>query len=331
MADVSNFTLFDQTLQVKDRVAREQISKNNIFSNVIFIGDSFTLGVGATDRESDNYPQKFSEIVSMGRWKRFNGSGFANTGSGLQRYDQVLNNEVWNYAKDFANDVSLVVVEGGWNDTYFGGIDYTSIQPYVTSFFMELKRKFPNAKIVYFFNPVSTFEGFNTPVYYGIVEAVAKQGVIFSSCSWGWIFTRTEYVTGDNLHPNSAGYKAIAIKLYNMLFGSDSTASATGGFWGEQNIGLYWEFSNGMFHLWAEKTGMSGNNILTADNCPIFMKPYKEKTNSFAIGLISGYDVKPGYLAQAADGALNLNGDGDGSSMYVSITYSPLQTLGKRY
>lgn len=307
------------------------LEKKYMFDNVIFIGDSFTLGQGATDIERDNYPKRLSEMVKINKWKRFNGSGFMNPGNGSQKYLRILNNEVWEYAKEFANDVTLVVVEGGWNDTYYAEATYTSIQPAVLEFFTEVKTKFPNAKIAYFFNPVSTFEDFNTPVYFGIYEAVSKLGVIKSDFSWGWIFTRTDYVTSDKLHPTTDGYNAIAVRVLNMLTGCDNTVTSMGGFFGEQSIPIYWEFANGIMHLFIEKTGLSGGNIIVADKCPIFMKPYKEKNNSFAIALINGFDVIPGYLVIAQTGAFTISGNTSGTNAYISISFSPLSTFGKRF
>lgn len=193
--------------------------------NCVWIGDSFTTGVGANPTSS-RVSSVFCAKLGM---KEFNygvgSTGWIFEGSSGQNspyITQVRNAHDGMSAADIEN-TAMVVIPGTSTDVsrgYAGSVIASAAVNCAT----EAIKLFPNA-IVYVIpmiwdKALFTFTAYDTVVE--ICEAINKSAlpVKLEEKSYTWLLGHPGYYSGDNVHPNNTGYAVWAQKMISSLLGS---------------------------------------------------------------------------------------------------------------
>ena len=174
---------------------------------VAFYGDSYTLGTGASDPSL-----RWSSIICAERgWQEFNpsvnGLGFVN--------NRATDGEGDLPALVIANDPSIVFITMGLNDNFSYDRAANQIRLRITEDFTRLATALPDARFI-------VVEPFwytdrrpeSVEVIIGWVrDAAAAIGADYISGASHWIEGHPEWMASDGLHPNDAGYAAMATRM----------------------------------------------------------------------------------------------------------------------
>ena len=174
---------------------------------VAFYGDSYTLGTGASDPSL-----RWSSIICAERgWQEFNpsvnGLGFVN--------NRATDGEGDLPALVIANDPSIVFITMGLNDNFSYDRAANQIRLRITEDFTRLATALPDARFI-------VVEPFwytdrrpeSVEVIIGWVrDAAAAIGADYISGASHWIEGHPEWMASDGLHPNDAGYAAMAGRM----------------------------------------------------------------------------------------------------------------------
>ena len=174
---------------------------------VAFYGDSYTLGTGASDPSL-----RWSSIICAERgWQEFNpsvnGLGFVN--------NRATDGEGALPALVIANDPSIVFITMGLNDNFSYDRAANQIRLRITEDFTRLATALPDARFI-------VVEPFwytdrrpeSVEVIIGWVrDAAAAIGADYIPGASHWIEGHPEWMASDGLHPNDAGYAAMATRM----------------------------------------------------------------------------------------------------------------------
>ncbi|HOY80913.1 MAG TPA: SGNH/GDSL hydrolase family protein [Rhodoglobus sp.] len=174
---------------------------------VAFYGDSYTLGTGASDPSL-----RWSSIICAERgWQEFNpsvnGLGFVN--------NRATDGEGDLPALVIANDPSIVFITMGLNDNFSYDRAANQIRLRITEDFTRLATALPDARFI-------VVEPFwytdrrpeSVEVIIGWVrDAAAAIGADYIPGASHWIEGHPEWMASDGLHPNDAGYAAMAARM----------------------------------------------------------------------------------------------------------------------
>lgn len=174
---------------------------------VAFYGDSYTLGTGASDPSL-----RWSSIICAERgWQEFNpsvnGLGFVN--------NRATDGEGDLPALVIANDPSIVFITMGLNDNFSYDRAANQIRLRITEDFTRLATALPDARFI-------VVEPFwytdrrpeSVEVIIGWVrDAAAAIGADYIPGASHWIEGHPEWMASDGLHPNDAGYAAMATRM----------------------------------------------------------------------------------------------------------------------
>ena len=173
---------------------------------VAFYGDSYTLGTGASDPA-----KRWSSIICRERgWNEVNpstnGLGFVNNRS-LQSVDEL--------DTVIAAHPNIVIVTMGLNDNFSMPEHAADIQSAIRADFSRLAKELPNARIVVVEPFWYTDE---RPTSLGEIIGWVKAGAARIDADYlpgasHWIEGHPEWMASDGLHPNDAGYAAMAEKM----------------------------------------------------------------------------------------------------------------------
>ena len=176
-------------------------------TRVAFYGDSYTLGTGASDPSL-----RWSSIICAERgWQEFNpsvnGLGFVN--------NRATDGEGDLPALVIANDPSIVFITMGLNDNFSYDRAANQIRLRITEDFTRLATALPDARFI-------VVEPFwytdrrpeSVEVIIGWVrDAAAAIGADYIPGASHWIEGHPEWMASDGLHPNDAGYAAMAGRM----------------------------------------------------------------------------------------------------------------------
>jgi len=174
---------------------------------VAFYGDSYTLGTGASDPSL-----RWSSIICAERgWQEFNpsvnGLGFVN--------NRATDGEGDLPALVIANDPGIVFITMGLNDNFSYDRAANQIRLRITEDFTRLATALPDARFI-------VVEPFwytdrrpeSVEVIIGWVrDAAAAIGADYIPGASHWIEGHPEWMASDGLHPNDAGYAAMATRM----------------------------------------------------------------------------------------------------------------------
>ncbi|MGI8761858.1 MAG: SGNH/GDSL hydrolase family protein [Jatrophihabitantaceae bacterium] len=167
---------------------------------VVFLGDDYTLGVGATSKA-----KRFSTLIGISLHVRAktvasSGAGYAKSGTDGKSYGDLVTEVV-------AGTPSMVVVSGGRNDT---SDDPATLAAQATTLFATLHAKLPKAKLV----AVAPFWGNSPPP--AALSSVATSVQSAVQAVGGTYLAIPDPLLGhagfmsDSADPNDDGYAAIA-------------------------------------------------------------------------------------------------------------------------
>jgi lysophospholipase L1-like esterase len=169
----------------------------------VFLGDSYTVGVGASDPSL-----RWSSLVAAAAgWEEVNlgqvGTGYLTNGkSAFPNFAEMIPTAV-------GADPDIVVVAGGQNDIAVGLPDETVA---IGTFYRELRDALPDARLI--------AVGPSYPVPFGDAEVV-NTAVRDAAAAVGADYVDLlnpavllpEYVVPDSVHVNDAGHAAIAARV----------------------------------------------------------------------------------------------------------------------
>ena len=247
--------LYYGTLKVREATGnmREIMVKNNgtpnlarkhgfNTKNVVIIGDSFA-GTWYSGYTSYAYILKDLLNIETLHVYSIGGAGYVAKGN-LAPHENVTYQEYLDAAfntemSTYANDVTLVIVQGGGNDyKQEYGRERTAIKNLIT----DIKSKFTNADIY----GVSGFWLHNmySDTKNAIINGYNEAGVPLFNHSFYTFINHAEYFASDKLHPNALGMKIMANAIANdILYGIPYDCNQ-GGFIPASGGGFVWQITS---------------------------------------------------------------------------------------
>ena len=210
--------------------------------NVVIIGDSFA---GTWYSGYTSYAYLLKDLLNIETLHVYSigGAGYVGKGN-LAPYENVTYQEYIDSAFDtemstYANDVTLVIVQGGGNDyKQEYGAERTAVKNLIT----DIKSKFPNADVY----GVSGFWLHNmfSDTKNGIINGYNESGVPLFNHSFYTFINHTEYFAADKLHPNELGMTIMANAIANdILYGIPYDCNQ-GGFIPANGGGFVWQITS---------------------------------------------------------------------------------------
>ena len=209
------------------------MNKQNILSlykgkNCVWVGDSFTTGVGAnpiTKRVST----VFCNAMGMTEFNYGVGASGWNWGTAANKpYITQVQNAYDAMTPEQRENTAMVVLPGTSTDVSHGSSS-KQIGAAATLCAKKASDLFPNA-IIYVIPMIWDKALFTYTAYDATVEIcdqinkAAIPRVKMDEDSYTWLLGRYEFYTSDNVHPNNTGYAVWAAKMISSLLGSANTA-----------------------------------------------------------------------------------------------------------
>ncbi len=197
--------------------AQTQSSGLPAHPTTVFIGDSYTAGVGASSPA-----HRWTTLVSKAEgWKEVDlgrgGTGYV-TAAGLAACGQTYCPDYQGMVGDAVTaDPDIVVVAGGQNDFTAWGQDPAKVRAGIASLYKDLRRELPTA-VIYAVGP-STTGGIGGPVVGmdAAVRAAAKAQDAHYVSLISPDVVRQSMVTADGGHVDDAGHTAIADRVLAVV------------------------------------------------------------------------------------------------------------------
>jgi lysophospholipase L1-like esterase len=172
---------------------------------VAFYGDSYTLGTGATDPRN-----RWSTLICLERgWREYNpsvnGLGFVNNRSRTADVPQII----------VAQHPDIVFVTMGLNDNFAYERAGEEIRHQIDVDFAYLSSELPDARFIVVEPFWYTDE---RPESVEVIIGWVRDAAESSGADWvpdasHWIEGHPEWMAGDRLHPNDAGYAEMARRM----------------------------------------------------------------------------------------------------------------------
>ena len=180
-------------------------------TRVAFYGDSYTLGTGATSPE-----KRWSTIVSEQRnWNEFNpsvnGLGFVTNRSGSGDGDLV--------SLIIDEKPEIVFVTMGLNDNFAFDYAAADIRSQIPDDLDRLKAGLPDARFIVvepFWYTDDRPESVDIIIRW-VEDAAADIDADYIAGASRWIDGHPEWMADDGIHPNDAGYAAMAERMNDEL------------------------------------------------------------------------------------------------------------------
>ena len=194
--------------------------------HTIFLGDSYSLGARAVKDDiamDKGWPALLARNMGLSHkeWgvyghggARFD-VGFLNA-DGTEPEDRyntfghLLDQEVYPHIQD-PSRVRTIVLVGGVN----GNVDhYQALYCAALAFCRDVKEKFPNAVLYFFYSP--NVEAPSPERHDPVMKGMQQGGAVCWDAA-GWFVGCTELYNADRIHPNAAGYQAIADRMMEKI------------------------------------------------------------------------------------------------------------------
>lgn len=256
------------------------MNKQNILSlykgkNCVWVGDSFTTGVGADPRT-----KRVSTVFCNGMGMTEFNYGVGATGwiwgtTSNTPYITQVQNAHDAMTQEQRENTAMVVLPGTSTDVSHGSSS-KQIGAAATLCAKKASELFPNA-VIYVIPMIWDKALFTYTAYDATVEIcdqinkAAIPRVKMDEDSYTWLLGRYEFYSSDNVHPNNSGYAVWAAKMISSILGSANTAGYINSFTSD-------------YGKWDKKTYYLKNGF-------VFMPGYKITNVSDA-----GGDVKIGTL-----------------------------------
>lgn len=256
------------------------VNQQNILSlykgkNCVWIGDSFTTGVGA-DPKTKRVSTVFCNAMGMTEFNYGVGAtGWIWGTTANTPYITQVQNAYNAMTQEQRKNTAMVVLPGTSTDVSHGSTS-KQIGAAATLCAKKASELFPNAVIyvipMIWDKALFTYTAYDTTVE--ICDQINKAAiprVKMDEDSYTWLLGRYDFYTSDNVHPNNTGYAVWAAKMVSSILGSANTAGYINSFTSD-------------FGTWDKKTYYLKNGF-------VFMPGYKITKVSD-----SGGDVNIGTL-----------------------------------
>lgn len=264
------------------------MNQQNILSlykgkNCVWVGDSFTTGVGA-EPTSKRVSTVFCKAMGMTEFNYGVGaSGWIWGTAANKPYITQVQNAYDAMTQEQRKNTAMVVLPGTSTDVSHGSSS-KQIGAAATLCAKKASDLFPNA-VIYVIPMIWDKALFTINAYDATVEIcdqinrAAIPRVKMDEDSYTWLLGRYEFYTSDNVHPNNNGYAVWAAKMISSLLGSANTAGYINSFTSD-------------FGKWDKKTYYLKNGF-------VFMPGYKIRDVSDAggdknIGTLPN-NIRPAY------------------------------------
>lgn len=240
------------------------MNQQNILSlykgkNCVWVGDSFTTGVGA-EPNSKRVSTVFCNAMGMTEFNYGVGaSGWIWGTAANKPYITQVQNAYDAMTQEQRKNTAMVVLPGTSTDVSHGSSS-KQIGAAATLCAKKASDLFPNA-VIYVIPMIWDKALFTVTAYDTTVEIcdqinrAAIPRVKMDEDSYTWLLGRYEFYTSDNVHPNNTGYAVWAAKMISSLLGSANTAGYINSFTSD-------------FGTWDKKTYYLKNGF-------VFMPGYK--------------------------------------------------------
>lgn len=209
------------------------MNKQNILSlykgkNCVWVGDSFTTGVGA-DPKTKRVSTVFCNAMGMTEFNYGVGAtGWVWGTTSNTPYITQVQNAYDAMTQEQRNNTAMVVLPGTSTDVSHG-TDSKQIGAAATLCAKKASDLFPNAVIyvipMIWDKALFTYTAYDTTVEIcDQINNAAIPRVKMDEDSYTWLLGRYEYYTSDNVHPNNKGYAVWAAKMVSSILGSSNTA-----------------------------------------------------------------------------------------------------------
>lgn len=280
-----------------------QVNQQNILSlyegkNCVWVGDSFTTGVGASPVEK-RVSTVFCNAMGMHEYNYGVGaSGWIWGTSSNEPYIAQVQNAYNAMTAEQRENTAMVVLPGTSTD-----VSHSSGGKEIGAAAVQCAQKasqlFPKA-VVYVIPMIWDKALFTYTAYDATVEIcdqinkAAIPRVKMDEDSYTWLLGRYDFYTSDNVHPNNTGYAVWAAKMISSILGSANTAGYINSFtstYGTWNKKTYY-LKNGFVWLPGYKiTNVSDDGgDVNIGTLPNNIRPqYDQHTGLFSGGESVGY------------------------------------------
>lgn len=315
------FTIEANARVAADTELRDELSEmianvnaQNILSlyknkNCVWVGDSFTTGVGA-DPRTNRVSSVFCKAMEMTEFNYGVGaSGWIWGTSSNEPYIAQVRKAYNAMTAEQRENTAMVVLPGTSTDVSHGSSS-KQIGAAAVQCAKEASKLFPNA-VVYVIPMIWDKALFTTNAYDTTVEICDQINkakiphVKLDEDSYTWLLGRYDFYTSDNVHPNNTGYAVWASKMISSILGSANTVGYINSFssnWGNWNRKIYY-LKNGFVMLPGYRiTGVSdAGGDVNIGTLPNNIRPQLDVHGA----LFSGGEAV-GYVTWGANGTILL-------------------------
>lgn len=223
----------DQEVQQNVGQLIAQVNQQNLLSlykdkNCVWVGDSFTTGVGASPNEK-RVSTVFCNAMGMHEFNYGVGaSGWIWGTTSNQPYITQVQNAYIDMTVEQRENTAMVVLPGTSTDVSHGSTG-KAIGAAAVQCAQKASQLFPNA-VVYVIPMIWDKALFTYTAYDATVEICDQINkasiprVKMDEDSYTWLLGRYDFYTSDNVHPNNTGYAVWAAKMISSILGSANTA-----------------------------------------------------------------------------------------------------------
>lgn len=241
IAHVRDWELGVFDVKLKQLEGRPYLSQMIAGETVLFIGDSYTYGTGASDHNAGAGPdtKRWSSIVARTLGCNeinvaVGSTGFVDPGSSGQNMPFItqFNNWYSNASTSLRNEVRAVFVAGGYNDVWNSDSSWNTVLSASRTICNRIHSALPNAILVLV--PMM-YCGYDYTVkarnlYHAIIRGAQSCSHPERVCCIKWAFTWTAYdadIASDGIHPNDNGHLHIAQGVLQGLNDPEGASSDT--------------------------------------------------------------------------------------------------------
>ena len=302
----------DTALNQNLSAAIAAVKRQNILSlykgkNCVWVGDSFTTGVGA-DPKTKRVSTVFCAAMGMTEFNYGVGAtGWIWGTTSNTPYITQVQKAYDAMTQEQRENTAMVVLPGTSTDVSHGSTS-KQIGAAATLCAKKASELFPNAVIyvipMIWDKALFTYNAYDTTVE--ICDQINKAAiprVKMDEDSYTWLLGRYEFYSSDNVHPNNTGYAVWAAKMTSSILGSANTAGYINSFtssFGKWDKKTYY-LKNGFVFLPGYKiTGVSdAGGDVNIGTLPNNIRPAYNQTTVLSSG---GEAV--GYVTYQTDGVI---------------------------
>lgn len=341
--------LYDDVQDLLQRVSVLESNTNSYsyFKNhgVLFIGDSYTYGTGASDHGSGDTKRFSSILAARLQATEYNfgvgSTGFCDPGSGGENkpFETQVLTAANTLSSDVKNDIRLVVIAGGFNDWNEGSTYSASdMQSAANRAAVNARNNFPNALILIVpmlfkgFDANARLWNFENSIINGVGGLNGVERTVYIRGAWTWNFGMYTHYASDGFHPNDIGHATIASQIYANIFGGiayenrNFTIDFENGITSSVLDGGYVQFYNGMIVSQGMRchitNGITANTATKLGQLPEGCTPLMNISMPFVIS-----NKLHGVIIITTSGAIYINPDmnlnGDANIILNSFSYLP--------